>query len=112
MHPFLPLPVSFDTAIQAGPGLMEWHVVVASDLSTLLMALPAGLNARFRMVEEEDEDDEDDDEEGHGEDSGLHGHEPGEGLPAPGGSDWAEEGPDLGGMGRGDVPYLRRVARP
>lgn len=106
MHPYLPLPVNFDTAVPAGWGLLEWHIVVTPDLDTLLMALPANSNAEFQMGDDE----EDDGSEQVNDSSGGEGVPADallQGLPATDGTPWEdEEGPDDGGLGS-VLPHLR-----
>ncbi len=109
MHPFLPLPINFDTSIPAGWGLLEWHIVVTPDLDTLMMALPAGTDAEFQMGDEEENDDaRGSDEEGTG------AFEP-EGLPCTGNplGEFEEDEPeeDASRHGRGCFGRLPQVNR-
>ena len=107
MHPYLPLPISFDTSIMAGPGLFEWHLVVTPDMDTMMLALPANSNAEFQMGDEPESDD--------GGSEGICADTSGEGLPVTGDSlgEYDEEEPeeDFARHGRGCFGRLPQVNR-
>ena len=106
MHPFLPLPINFDTSIPAGWGLLEWHIVVTPDLDTLMMALPAGTDAEFQMGDEPESDD--------GGSEGVYADTSGQGLPPTEGTPWDEEEEDdteLGRLGK-QLSHVRRLNLP
>ena len=80
MHPYIPLPVTLDTVVPAGPGLLEWHLVVTPDMDTMMLALPANSNAEFQVGDEDADD-------GGEETCGYDGEEI---LVQPDGDDWDE----------------------